>query len=352
LPEPRARASGQNGSLSRAIDDVEKRQLAEDLEIPHEPDGRGGARHRFRPGRRLGNHRHRVVAPQDRVPRPVRSQVARRLAAPFLGLLFVATLLAGGCAYWTEKQGELIFRPTKDAWWGFNGAAIAFEERWIPVGAEGQKLNAWWLKSGNPKAPSILYLHGARWNLTGSVSRLERWRKLGFNVLAIDYRGFGKSADAAPSEESANEDADAAWAYLAEIAPQQPRYIVGHSLGGVIAVELARRRPDASGLVLEATFTSVRDMVAHSPWSFLPVGLVLTQEFDALAKIADVRLPVLVVHGTRDAVVPFEMGERLYAAAPGPKRFIRVEGGSHHNLSYVAFDEYRAALAQLFKIGS
>jgi pimeloyl-ACP methyl ester carboxylesterase len=326
--------------------------LAEDLEIPHEPHGRGGARHCFRAGRRLGDHRHRVVASQDRVPRSFRSQVARRLAAPFLGLLFVATLLAGGCAYWTEKQGELIFRPTKDAWWGFNGAAIAFEERWIPVGAEGQKLNAWWLKAENPKAPSILYLHGARWNLTGSVSRLERWRKLGFNVLAIDYRGFGKSADAAPSEESANEDAEAAWAYLAQIAPQQPRYVVGHSLGGVIAVELASRHPDASGLVLEATFTSVRDMVAHSPWSFLPVGLVLTQEFDALAKIPEVHVPVLVVHGTRDAVVPFEMGEKLYAAAPGPKRFIKVEGGSHHNLSYVAFDEYRAALAQLFKIGS
>jgi len=166
-------------------------------------------------------------------------------------------------------------------------------------------------------------------------------------VLAVDYRGFGQSSDLSPSEDTAYEDAEAAWAYLARIAPKSPHYIVGHSLGGAIAVELARRRPDASGLVLEATFTSVKDMVAHSSWSFLPVDLILTQEFDALKKIPELKVPLLVVHGTRDAIVPFEMGEKLYAAARAPKRFIKVEGGSHHNLSYVGFDEYRDALIWL-----
>jgi len=234
-------------------------------------------------------------------------------------------------------------------WRGYSGAAATFDEHWIPVGAEGQKLHAWWLPAEQADAPAILYLHGARWNLTGSVTRVDRWRKLGFNVLAVDYRGFGQSSDASPSEQTAYEDADAAWAYLARIAPRSPHYIVGHSLGGAIAVELARRRPDASGLVLEATFTSVKDMVAHSAWSFLPVDLILTQEFDALKKIPELKVPLLVVHGTRDAIVPFEMGEKLYEAARTPKRFIKVEGGSHHNLSYVAFDDYRAALDWLRK---
>jgi uncharacterized protein len=264
-------------------------------------------------------------------------------------VLLGGLMLAGGCAYWTEKQGELIFRPTKDVWRGFNVASASFDEHWIPVGADGHKLHAWWIKAEESQAPVILYLHGARWNLTGSVTRVDRWRKLGFNVLAVDYRGFGQSSDLSPSEETAYEDAEAAWTYLARIAPQSARYIVGHSLGGAIAVELARRRPDANGLVLEATFTSVRDMVAQSPWSFLPVDLILTQEFDALKKIPELRVPVVVVHGTRDAVVPYEMGEKLYAAARAPKRFIKVEGGSHHNLSYVAFDDYRAALEWLRK---
>jgi len=265
-------------------------------------------------------------------------------------LLLAATL--GSCAYVTEKQGELIFRPTKDTWWGYQNAGLAYEERWIPVGANGDRLHAFWAPADEAGAPVLLYLHGARWNLTGSVTRIERWRNLGFHVLAIDYRGFGKSTEASPSEQLAYEDAEAAWDYLARAEPARPRYIVGHSLGGAVAAELAVRRPDASGLVLEATFTSIRDMVEHTAWRFVPVGLILTQEFDTLSKVPRLRLPTLIVHGTSDRVVPYEMGERLYAAAAGPKRFIRVEGGSHHNLSSVAADQYRAAMREIFRHGS
>ncbi|MBK6982110.1 MAG: alpha/beta fold hydrolase [Betaproteobacteria bacterium] len=271
-----------------------------------------------------------------------RSPLARGFAA------FAIAAAIGGCAYLTEKQGELIFRPTKDTWWGYQNANLRYEERWISVGANGDRLHAFWAPAEDPAAPVLLYLHGARWNLTGSVTRIERWRKLGFHVLAIDYRGFGKSTEISPSEQLAYEDAQAAWDHLAKTQPARPRFIVGHSLGGAIAAELAVRRPDASGLVLEATFTSIRDMVEHTAWRLLPVGLILTQEFDTLSKLSKLRLPLLIVHGTRDAIVPYEMGERLYAAAPGPKRFIKVEGGSHHNLSAVANDQYRAALRDFF----
>jgi alpha-beta hydrolase superfamily lysophospholipase len=229
---------------------------------------------------------------------------------------------------------------------------IARDEHWIPVGTEGHKLHAWWLKAEDPKAPVLLYLHGARWNLTGSITRIDRWRNLGFNVLAIDYRGFGQSSDVIPTESLAYEDAEAAWDYLARLAPARPRFIVGHSLGGAIAAELARRRSDAAGVVLEATFTSVKDLISGTAWGLLPLDLLLTQEFDTLKKIPDIKVPLLVVHGTRDAVVPYEMGEKLYEAAKGPKQLIKVEGGSHHNLSYVGFEQYRAAIATLFKLGS
>jgi len=216
--------------------------------------------------------------------------------------------------------------------------------------APDARLHAWWLPADDRDAPVVLYLHGARWNLTGSVTRIDRWKQLGFSVLAVDYRGFGKSSEVAPTEAYAYEDAEAAWDYLARLAPGRKRYIVGHSLGGAIAAELARRRPEASGLVLEATFTSVRDMIDESPWSFLPVGLILTQEFDTLSKVSELAMPVLITHGTRDTIVPVRMGERLYEAVRAPKRFIKVDGAGHHNLSGVAFDEYRAALAELFGI--
>jgi hypothetical protein len=257
-------------------------------------------------------------------------------------------LVATGCAYLGERQGELIFRPTKETWWGFNGDQHSHVEHWIPVGGNGDRLHAWWLPAEAPDAPVMLYLHGARWNLSGSVTRIERWRRLGFSVLAIDYRGFGKSTDIAPTETLSYEDAEAGWDHLATLAPGKPRYVVGHSLGGAIAVELVRRRGDAAGVVLEATFTSIKDLVERSALSYLPVGLILTQHFDTLAKIPEIRSPILITHGTNDRIVPFEMGEKLYAAANGRKRFLRVEGGTHHNLSSVAFDDYRRTLREFF----
>jgi pimeloyl-ACP methyl ester carboxylesterase len=270
-----------------------------------------------------------------------------RQVAAFLAFV-LGTALIGGCAYLSERQGELIFRPTREAWSGYDRYSRGFTEQWIPVGHEGHKLNGWWLPADHPDAPALLYLHGARWNLTGSVTRIERWRQLGFSVLAVDYRGFGKSSDVAPTEAYAYEDAEAAWDAMGKLAAGHKRYIVGHSLGGAIAAELARRHPEADGLVLEATFTSVNDMIEQSPWSFLPVGLILTQRFDTLSKMAEIRMPVIVVHGTRDSIVPFHMGERLYEAVKGPKRFIRVEGAGHHNLSGAGYDQYRAAVRELF----
>jgi uncharacterized protein len=263
--------------------------------------------------------------------------------------LALLVAIAGGCAYLSEKQGELIFRPTTDVWRGYDAAAArSIDEHWIPVGTNGDKLHAWWAPSDQKNAPVLLYLHGARWNLSGSITRIERWRKLGFSVLAIDYRGFGKSSPVSPTEQLSYEDAQAGWQYLAKLAPDRKRYVVGHSLGGAIAADLARRSDDCSGVVLEATFTSIREMVARSAWSYIPVGLILTQEFDTLSKIGDIRAPILITHGTNDGIVPVDMGEKLYEAAKSPKRFIKVEGGNHHNLSSVAFDDYRKALKELF----
>ncbi len=216
------------------------------------------------------------------------------------------------------------------------------------MGGNGERLHALWAAAEKAEAPVLLYLHGARWNVTGSVTRIERWRQLGFSVLAVDYRGFGKSSEAAPTESLAYEDAEAAWDYLGRLQPGRPRYVVGHSLGGAIAAELARRRPEAAGVVLEATFTSIGDLAAERLWRYLPIGILLTQRFDTLEKIGEIRAPVLIAHGTEDRIVPFEMGQKLFAAARSPKRFVRVEGGSHHNLSYVGFDEYRRALKELF----
>src|SRR5436190_947321 len=210
--------------------ETDRRQLAEDdLETTEQSGSRAGRDHRAGDG-------------GDLVPDPERRRPARRAASAVRASLGALALFAGvaliaGCTYLTEaRQGELIFRPTKDAWWGYNRERYSFEDHWVGVG-EGQKLHAWWLAGERPDTPAILYLHGTRWNLTGSVTRIERWRQLGFAVLAVDYRGFGQSSDATPTEAVAYEDAEAAWDYLAKLAPGRPRFVVGHSLGGAIATE-------------------------------------------------------------------------------------------------------------------
>jgi alpha-beta hydrolase superfamily lysophospholipase len=314
------------------------------LEDSQQPGARGAGRDRGGVVRRLARGLLRERAEAHALPDTRRNPLARRLGR---AAFFFAAIVIGGCAYVTEKQAELIFNPSRDAWRGFREADYAFQDHWIALAGD-QKLHAWFAPNADANAPVMLYLHGAGWNLTGSASRIERWRKLGFSVFAVDYRGFGRSAPVSPTEAFAYEDAEAAWDYLARLAPGKPRFIVGHSLGGAIATELARRHPQASGLVLEATFTSVSDMIELSAWSYLPVGLILNQKFDTLSKIGEVKMPVLITHGTRDSIVPIEMSRRLYDAAATPKKLVIVEGASHHNLSAAGFDAYRSALAELF----
>ena len=128
---------------------------------------------------------------------------------------------------------------------------------------------------------------------------------MGFSVLAVDYRRFGKSAfvdGGSPTEQSANEDA-------------------------------------------EGAFTSVPDMIKETRWGLLPVGFLVTPRFDILDRIDDMTIPILFVHGTDDNIVPFAMSERLYAAAKPPKRLLRAERGSHHNLTASHFGEYQRAVS-------
>jgi len=268
----------------------------------------------------------------------------QRIIGGLLGSLLLTFL--NSCAYIDTKQGEWIFRPTEATWWGSRDIPSTFVEHTIPVGTQGDSIHAWWAPVENKNAPLLLYLHGARWNLTGSVSRIPRWNKMGFSVLAIDYRGFGKSSARAPTEQLAYEDTEAAWAYLLTLAPDPTirKFIFGHSLGGAMATHLALKQPSADGLILEGTFTNIHDMIKASKFGFLPLGGIITQRFDNLDRIDDVSIPVLIAHGTADTIVPYEMSEKLFAAAKAKKRFFKADGGSHHNLTSRYFDDYAEAI--------
>ena len=230
------------------------------------------------------------------------------------------------------------------------------EDVWIEHQSAGSgtrvKLHALWLAAEDARAPLLLYLHGARRNVAGSAFRIRQMQQLGFGVLAVDYRGFGKSSDELPSEALVYEDARAAWNWLAREHPGRDRYIFGHSLGGAIAVQLATEVDDSKGLIVEGTFTSIPDVFQSMRWGWLPITPLITQRFDSAGKVNRVRMPILVVHGADDALVRPELGRALYERAPEPKRFVLVEGGTHYNTNGKGQHLYREALRELFGLNT
>lgn len=276
--------------------------------------------------------------------------------------LFLAVGLPYGCSRLAYKERELIFNiePGPASW--FSGVPDGMVDMTIPVTADlanpRQYLHAWWWPSPAKGAPSVLYLHGTRWNLTAQLRRISQLRAMGFSVLAIDYRGFGDSPGALPSERSVYQDAQAAWERLVTLQPDPARrFIYGHSLGGAIAVNLAERIGEgdaapASGLIVESTFTNMADAAMAVIDTSLPLRWVLSEKFDSVDKIGSVRMPVLIVHGTDDKYVPDRFSQALFAAAAEPKRLLLVPGGTHNNSMTVGSREYTVALRELFGVGN
>ena len=292
-----------------------------------------------------------------------------------------SALLVGGALALRQEERQLIFRADRDAARWFSGVPAGIQEFELPVGSGPtvQHIHAWWWPAAKADAPAVLYLHGARWNLTGQLFRIQQLRDFGFSVLAIDYRGFGKSDGDLPSESTAYQDARAAWDWLVAQRPDPAkRFIYGHSLGGAVAIDLAAAlsgdnadvpgaMPDAAssvkpvlgqtptpagGLIIESTFTTLVDMAKELTYPWLPIGLLMSQKFDSVGKMANVRMPVLVVHGAGDRYVPSRFGEALYAAATGPKKLLLVDGASHNNSMFTGADNYRLAIGELFGLGA
>lgn len=257
------------------------------------------------------------------------------------------TLYIAICLLLRWGQTKLIFAPDSQIKSTPQEYNLEYQDVWVDIGRD--KIHGWWIQATRPSAPVLLYFHGNGSN-NGDLSEIAAiFHQLGVSVLLIDYRGYGRSSPIFPNETRVYEDAEAAWQYLTRTLEIEPKNILvyGHSLGGAIAINLAKEHPDIAGLIIEGTFTSMKDMAEFLPGlKFFPLELLVTERFNSLAKISSLQTPLLILHGTGDRTIPPLMAKKLFAAAPEPKQIVLIARANHNNLPEFGGRQYLATLQQ------
>lgn len=257
--------------------------------------------------------------------------------------LAVAVLIGylGACVLAAMLQSRLVYFPSRDYALTPTDVGLDFEDLTLET-ADGVSIAAWYVPHADPKG-SVIFCHGNAGNISDRLPGVKLLHSMGVNVLAFDYRGFGRSKGK-PSETGTYKDAEAAWRYLVEARGESPQRVVlfGRSLGGAVAIELASRHRPAA-LVVESTFTSLVD-IGRLHYPLLPVRLLLTYRYDSAARVPHITCPKLFMHGREDELIPIANGRALFDVAAEPKQFIETPGG-HSEAGFTYSPEFTDRLA-------
>ncbi len=254
--------------------------------------------------------------------------------------------------FWAWAEKRFVFEPKAEVSATPADVGLQYEDVRFNT-ADGMELHGWFLPSaGGSNGSSAngacnqtwLWFHGNGGNLGTRVEQLLQARQLlGVHQFIFDYRGYGNSSGR-PTERGTYLDARAALQHLKNRSDIDPGRIVyfGHSLGTGVAIELASEHPPA-GMALISPFASMRDMaglVVRLPMA----GWFVRGHFNSVHRIGKVHTPLLVLHGNKDEIVPYEQGVKLYHAANRPKRFVSLNGAAHDDMEQVAADTMGKAL--------
>lgn len=258
-------------------------------------------------------------------------------AGTFLIILLLFGVLLVSC------ENKIIFHPYKypDGFWEPQSVGINVEDIYFSA-ADGVKLHAWFVPAQNPVA-TLMWFHGNAGNLSHRLDNIQALLPLNLNVFIFDYRGYGRS-EGTPDEAGIYLDSQAAYDVLVKtknIVPEK-LFLFGRSLGGVFAAKTAATNP-AAGLILESTFTSAQDM-AKKMFPFLPLGKAIRSKLDAVGMVQNLKMPKLFLHGTKDEIVPYTLGRKLFDAASEPKEFYDIKGAGHNDTYTVGGKSYFQAL--------
>ena len=237
-------------------------------------------------------------------------------------------LYVGSCALLYAVQRDLLYPVPQTVRTTPTAAGFPAAQEIVLDTADGERVITWHVAPQEGK-PLILFLHGNGDFLAGRVARFRAITEDGTGLLALSYRGYSGSTGH-PTETGLLLDAAAAYNYASARYAPQAIVIWGFSLGSGPAVALAAKH-QIGKLILEAPYTSTAD-VASSLLPFLPVRLLMKDQFRSDERIDKVTAPLLVMHGERDQAIAIRFGERLFALAHEPKRFVRFPQGRHEDL--------------------
>ncbi|TAI65023.1 alpha/beta hydrolase [Bradyrhizobium sp. Leo170] len=246
-------------------------------------------------------------------------------------LLIVAAVgYLGALALLFVQQRAMLFPiPTRERT-SPEAAGFPEAEEHVLTTGDGERVIVWHVPA-KPGHPVILYFPGNGDFLAGRVSHFRAMTSDGTGLVALSYRGYAGSSGY-PSERGILLDAAAAYAFTTARYAADRIVVWGFSLGTGVAVALAAEQPIGK-LILEAPYTSTVD-IAGAAFPLVPVRWLMRDQFRSDERITRVNAPLLVMHGTDDAVIPIMFGERLFTLAHEPKRFVRLAGGGHDNLDY------------------
>ena len=256
------------------------------------------------------------------LPRPVRTLGALKWVAIALAFSYVAVV---GVLY--ARQRSLMYFP--DTVHTTPAEAGLPEATEVPLtAADGVHITAWFAAPQGDK-PVIVFFHGNGGSLRYGAARFRRLIGAGVGLVALEYRGYGGN-EGSPSESGLIADGEAAYAYAAAHYPANQIVLWGQSLGSGVAVAVAAEKPVAR-VILEAPFTSTAAVASIRYW-YIPVGLLMKDQFHSDRRIERVTAPLLILHGVKDQVVPYAMGERLFELANKPKHIVRFLDAGHEDL--------------------
>jgi fermentation-respiration switch protein FrsA (DUF1100 family) len=267
----------------------------------------------------------------------IRKRMLRLLIYAFIGYILLLLLVR-------IFEARLVFFPNyPDRLAGdWHPRNLAVQDVWL-TSSDGTKLHAWWIPNEKAKF-TFLAFHGNAGNITDRAPIYEFLRDAPGNVLALEYRGYGHS-EGKPTESGLYEDASTAYDYLVNVKHIDPKTIIsfGQSLGTAVAAHLAAQR-QVGAVILEAPFPSA-SRLAKVIFRFLPgLSFFVRGQFDTQARVQEIHVLIFIVHCRQDPVLPFTLGQEVYAASNPPKTFLEINGRCHEEASIIAQEKYRAAL--------